>query len=122
MISARVGIGGIFIECNHFTSQLADRASFERSEWLVGDALLAMDTGVLGGMLSVLRAGSCEPVPLFYASACPNGAVQAEVYDELKNELLKQLADAGVYVFAYIFNPAPIVGATGSIGSPVAIR
>ena len=95
MISARVGIGGVFIECNHFTSQLADRASFERSEWLRGDALLAMDTGVVGGMLSVLRAGSCEPVPLFYASACPNGAVQAEVYDELKNKLLKQLADAG---------------------------
>ncbi|MBK36870.1 MAG: cyclase [Gemmatimonadetes bacterium] len=39
-----------------------------------------------------------------------------------ENLALKQLADAGVYVFAYIFNPAPIVGATGSIGSPVAIR
>ena len=92
---ARIAVGGIFIECNHFTAQLADRAAFERSEWLSGGALLAKDTGVLGGMFSVLIANDCEPVPLVYASACPSGAVQAEVYDELKNELLRRLADAG---------------------------
>lgn len=92
---ARIAVGGIFIECNHFTAQLADRAAFERSEWLSGGALLAKDTGVLGGMFSVLIANDCEPVPLFYASACPSGVVQAEVYDELKNELLRTLADAG---------------------------
>ena len=95
MMSARVGIGGVFIECNHFTTQLADRESFKRSEWLAGDALLSKDTGVLGGMISVLQAGGCQPVPLFYASACPSGAIQAEVYNELKNELLQRLVDAG---------------------------
>ena len=94
-MSARVGVGGIFIECNHFTAQLADRAAFERSEWLAGEALLAKDTGVIGGMLSVLRDVGCEPVPLFYASACPSGAVEAAVYDELKSELLRRLSDAG---------------------------
>ncbi|MED5495852.1 MAG: M81 family metallopeptidase, partial [Verrucomicrobiota bacterium] len=94
-MSARVGVGGIFIECNHFTAQLADRAAFERSEWLAGEALLAKDTGVIGGMLSVLRDVGCEPVPLFYASACPSGAVEAAVYDELKSELLRRLYDAG---------------------------
>ena len=94
-MSARVGVGGIFIECNHFTAQLADRAAFERSEWLTGEALLAKDTGVIGGMLSVLRDVGCEPVPLFYASACPSGAVEAAVYDELKSVLLRRLSDAG---------------------------
>ena len=94
-MSARVGVGGIFIECNHFTAQLADHAAFERSEWLTGEALLAKDTGVIGGMLSVLRDVGCEPVPLFYASACPSGAVEAAVYDELKSELLRRLSDAG---------------------------
>ncbi|MGQ4810105.1 hypothetical protein NKDENANG_03551 [Candidatus Entotheonellaceae bacterium PAL068K] len=39
-----------------------------------------------------------------------------------ENLALKQLADAGVYVFAYIYSPVPIAGATGSIGSPLAIR
>ena len=94
-MSARIGVGGIFIECNHFTAQLADRAAFERSEWLTGEALLAKDTGVLGGMMRVLRADGCVPVPLFYTSACPNGAVQAEVYNELKSKLLQRLLDAG---------------------------
>ncbi len=94
-MSARVGVGGIFIECNHFTAQLAGRAAFERSEWLAGEALLAKDTGVIGGMLSVLRDIGCEPVPLFYASACPSGAVETAVYDELKSELLRRMSDAG---------------------------
>ena len=93
-MAARIGVGGIFIECNHFTSQLADRAAFERSEWLCGGELLARDTGVLGGMMSVLRANDCKPVPLLYASACPSGVVREEVYDELKNVLLELLNNA----------------------------
>ena len=39
-----------------------------------------------------------------------------------ENLRLKQLADDGTYVFAYIFGPVPVRGATGSIGSPIAIR
>jgi len=31
------------------------------------------------------------------------------------------LVDAGVYEFMYVYNPVPIVGATGSIGHPTAI-
>jgi len=38
-----------------------------------------------------------------------------------ENLKLKPLADAGVYVFLYVYTPVPIKGATGSIGSPVAI-
>ena len=38
-----------------------------------------------------------------------------------ENLRLKQLADAGVYVFTYIYSPSPIKGATGSHGSPIAI-
>ena len=39
-----------------------------------------------------------------------------------ENLALKQLADDGTYVFAYIYSPVPIRGATGSIGSPIAIK
>jgi len=39
-----------------------------------------------------------------------------------ENLRLKQLADDGTYVFAYIYAPAPIRGATGSMGSPIAIK
>jgi kynurenine formamidase len=38
-----------------------------------------------------------------------------------ENLKLKQLADAGIYVFMYVYSPVPIKGATGSIGAPVAI-
>ena len=64
-MAARIGVGGIFIECNHFTSQLADRAAFERSEWLCGGELLAKDTGVLGGMIVGTVLGVFF-VPLFF--------------------------------------------------------
>ncbi len=64
-MSARIGVCGIFIECNHFTVQLADRATFERSEWLCGGELLAKDTGVLGGMIVGTVLGVFF-VPLFF--------------------------------------------------------
>ena len=38
-----------------------------------------------------------------------------------ENLKLSVLADQGVYQFAYFYSPVPIKGATGSIGSPVAI-
>ncbi len=38
-----------------------------------------------------------------------------------ENMKLTALADAGIYVFAYFYSPAPVAGATGSIGAPVAI-
>ncbi len=38
-----------------------------------------------------------------------------------ENLRLKELADAGVYQFAFFFSPVPVRGATGSIGNPVAM-
>ena len=39
-----------------------------------------------------------------------------------ENMKLSGLASKGVYVFAYMYSPAPIRGATGSIGAPIAIH
>ena len=39
-----------------------------------------------------------------------------------ENLRLTQLVDDGTFVFAYIYGPVPIRGATGSIGSPIAIK
>ena len=38
------------------------------------------------------------------------------------NLRLTQLAEDEAWVFTYIFTPVPIAGATGSTGSPIAIR
>ena len=35
--------------------------------------------------------------------------------------ILDGLAEREAYVFAYVFSPAPIVGATGSLGNPIAV-
>ena len=39
-----------------------------------------------------------------------------------ENLTLAELARDGAYVFLYVFIPVPIKGATGSIGSPIAVR
>lgn len=38
-----------------------------------------------------------------------------------ENMKLSEIAAAGVYQFAYIYSPAPIEGATGSMGAPIAM-
>lgn len=38
-----------------------------------------------------------------------------------ENLYLDELATNGVYRFLYVFSPAPIVGATGSMGAPIAV-
>ena len=39
-----------------------------------------------------------------------------------ENMKLSELAADGVYQFAYIYSPAPVAGATGSMGAPIAIH
>jgi len=60
----------------------------------------------------------------------PNPGLAFPVHQELitrngifihENIATEKLADAGVYEFAYIFNPIPIKGATGSAGAPLAV-
>jgi kynurenine formamidase len=80
-----------------------------------------VQAGVTGGD----SWNATDPVPYPGEDACAfcihtflqtrHGIVNQE------NLRLQQLADDGVYVFTYIYSPAPIAGATGSIGSPIAI-
>ena len=90
----RIAIGTIFTECNHLGGIPIDLAWFERYELRRGDDILAVDKGVVGGMLDVLRRADCAPVPLLYASAGPGGLLTAACYAQLKGELLDRLAAA----------------------------
>ena len=89
----RVALAGIFTECNHFGGPAIDLAAFERYELRYGDDLLKIDAGTVAGMLAVLGAQAVQSVPLLFASTCPGGLVTAECYGELKNDLLRRLAD-----------------------------
>lgn len=88
------------------------------ARWVAED----VKAGVTGGD----SWAATDPVPYPDEEACVfcvhqylqtrHGIVNQE------NLALKQLADDGTYVFAYIYSPVPIRGATGSIGSPIAIK
>ncbi len=86
-----IAVGSIFIECNHFGGTPASLETFRRSELLHDDAVLAVNEGVIGGMLDVLRSASRSVAPLLHASACPSGPVTDECYNGLKQHLLSKL-------------------------------
>jgi microcystin degradation protein MlrC len=90
----RVAIGSIIIECNHLCGTLTDIEHFRHGELLYGPDVLRMDTGVVGGMLSVLAERGADVTPLLVASACPSGALTSGCYRQLKTEMLDRLRAA----------------------------
>ena len=89
-----IAVGSIFIECNHFGGTPADMNAFRRSEFLVGNEMLAVNEGVIGGMLATLKSAKRSVAPLIHASACPSGPVTDDCYVELKDTLLLRLKAA----------------------------
>ncbi|MEM7134879.1 MAG: M81 family metallopeptidase [Chloroflexota bacterium] len=89
----RIAIGTIFTECNELGGIPIERSWFERYDLLFGHEMLTVDSGVLGGMLNVLREESAEILPLLFAQTCPGGPLTADCYVELKQELLERLAN-----------------------------
>lgn len=84
----RIGIAGIAIESSTFTPHRTGLGDFtvsrgtdllRRYEWLKRDDW----------------AGSVDWVPLMHAVALPGGPVDADVYRELRTEILRRAADAG---------------------------
>ncbi len=90
----RVAIGSIFTECNELGGIPIERESFEHYELLFGDELLALDTGVVGGMLQVLKERALTPVPLLWASSLPGGPLSEDCYFNLIEDMLARLINA----------------------------
>jgi microcystin degradation protein MlrC len=89
-----IAVGSIFIECNHFGGAPADLDTFRRSELLCDGEMLAVNEGVIGGMLDVLRMAGRSIAPLLHASVCPSGPVTDDCYAELQQQLLLRLQNA----------------------------
>lgn len=87
----RIGVGGILTECNELGGMPIGLDWFARYDLRRGDQVLALDSGVVGGMLGALRQSGAQAVPLLYASTCPGGYLTAACYDQLKGELLDRL-------------------------------
>ena len=87
----RIALGGILTECNHFGGLPTDMKSYENSELLRGDQILASSTSVVGGMLNALHQRQADPVPLIYASALAAGPLTSPCYQQLRGELFERL-------------------------------
>ncbi|NQT14949.1 MAG: M81 family metallopeptidase [Planctomycetes bacterium] len=90
----RIAIGSIMIECNHLGGIPADIERFRSTELRYGREVLDADSGVVGGVLQMLRRNSCEVLPTIVASGCPAGPITSECYRHLKTELLDRLRGA----------------------------
>jgi microcystin degradation protein MlrC len=90
----RIALGGILIECNQLGGRPTELADFERTELRRGQEILSSTTGVVGGMLQVLRQRGAEIVPLLYASSIPGGALTSGCYAQLKGPILEALTAA----------------------------
>ena len=87
------------------------------ARWVAED----VKAGVTGGD----SWAATDPVPYPGEEACVfcvHGFLQTRhgIVNQ-ENLRLKQLVDMKLYVFTYMYSPVPIRGATGSIGSPVAM-
>lgn len=88
----RIGLLGLVHETNTFAAGHTGYADFaepaDREPVLRGPALLQLDGGVWGGMLSVLQPAAVELVPLYRASAAPSPLVSASAWARLLDECL----------------------------------
>ena len=91
---SRIAIGSILTECNQLGGIPIDITWFERYDLHRGEAVLKVRSGVVGGMLEVLRERQADVVPLLTASTCPGAYLTAACYTALKTELLDRLRAA----------------------------
>ena len=91
---ARIAVGSLLTECNQLGGSPIDMDWFARYDLHYDEEVLEIDTGVVGGALTALRAGAAQIVPLLAASTCPGGYITQSCYDELRRGLLERLADA----------------------------
>ena len=87
-----IAIASLLTECNQLGGSPMDMEWFERYDLHVGERLLDIDTGVVGGALSTLRSAAVQTVPLLSASTCPGGYITQLCYDELRGQLLERLS------------------------------
>ena len=94
----RIGILGLLHESNTFVTRPTTIEDFRDTVLLTGDAIRTEFDGAhheIGGFLAGVDATGETAVPIFVGRALPAGTVDAESFDELTNQLLTALDDAG---------------------------
>ena len=89
--SYRIAVGSILTESNGWVARTTELEDFERTEFRRGNEILEGSTGVVGGMLRLLRQRNVEVLPLISASACPGGLLSSHCYRHLRGEFMEAL-------------------------------
>jgi microcystin degradation protein MlrC len=105
----RIGIAGIAIESSTFSPHRTGLADFTVTR---GDALLGRYEWL--SPRPAPWAAAAEWVPLLHARSLPGGAVEADVYQQLKAEIVRRAATAGPLdgLFFDIHGAMSVVGMT----------
>ncbi|MEW4562097.1 M81 family metallopeptidase [Bremerella sp. JC770] len=94
----RIGLVALLHESNTFAADRTTLDHFQRDILVSGREVLARFADAhheMGGFIQGLREGGAEPVGVFAARALPSGTITAETFDELTQQLLHQLKQAG---------------------------
>ncbi len=95
----RIATGGIIHETSTYVATRTTMRDFQFDRGVIrGDDMLARFRGTnvcTGGFIDGADQIGFELVPLLRASAFPGGLIVREDYDQLKNEMLRRLSDAG---------------------------
>lgn len=94
----RVGIVGLLQESNTFIPSQTRRSDFEADLLLKGEdirARMQFAPHEVGGFFGGLADAGIEAVPIFLARALPYGVIRKEDFEDLVEEMLESLREAG---------------------------
>ena len=90
----RIALAGISHETNTYCAGQTQKSDFYtyRGVKMLGTAGQESD---VGGAVDACRRLGCEAVPILFASTQPSGTIERGAYEDLKEEILQGLANAG---------------------------
>ena len=77
--SGNIALGGILSECNTFSINLMTKELFKRYEYFENKQILNLQSGIVGGMSSVLDDSTLNVSPTVFASCSTGGVIKVNV-------------------------------------------
>lgn len=93
-MSLRVALLGIYHESNTFVPKATIITDFENGHYLTGEAIRNEYQHAhheIGGMIEVMDSERIEVIPVLFAEATPGGALSANTYEGILNNMMERL-------------------------------
>jgi microcystin degradation protein MlrC len=93
-MNKRVALVGIYHESNTFVREPTTLINFRKGRYLKGDDIRNEYKDAhheIGGMIEVMDSEGIEIIPVMYAEATPGGAITAETYEALLQDMMQEI-------------------------------